>query len=270
MTELLTTVEASRLAGVGPTAIKRWADDGRLHCVKTAGGHRRFRRTELEALLRSGAGSDARPDRWDDWFDALLDQEGQFRTEARLLTERADAGSWAEVASRIGGLLTEIGERWARGSLTITEEHVMSERLRRAVARIAEALPVSSDAPVCLLAAAEGDPHTGGLWLSELTLRECGWRALWAGAPMPATELAAAVARWKPRLVAVSASRLSKPSTLGREAASLAKACRRAGAVLVLGGHGRWPAVRDARRLETFPGFAALLRELRTERVARS
>lgn len=269
MTDLLTTVEASRLAGVGPTAIKRWADDGRLHCVKTAGGHRRFRRAELEALLRADARSVTGPDQWDDWFDALLDQEGQFRVEARLLIERAEAGSWAGVAARVGALLTEIGERWVRGSLTIAEEHLMSERLRRAVGRLAEALPVPSDAPVCLLAAAEGDPHTGGLCLGELTLRECGWRALWAGAPMPASELASTITRWRPRLVALSASSLSKPAMLAKEAERVATACRRAGAVLVLGGEGRWPVVRDARRLDSFPAFATLLHEVRLGPPAR-
>ena len=260
VTELLTTKEASRLAGVGPTAIKRWADDGRLHCVKTAGGHRRFRRDELEALLRAeavpapGGGRE-----WDAWFDALLDQDGQFRVEARLLQERAAAGSWARVAERVGLLLVEVGERWVHGSLTISEERVISERLTRALARVAEAMPMRPDAPSCLVATAEGDAHTGGLLLTELTLREAGWRTMWAGAPMPATELAAAIRRWKPQMVALSASVASKPAVLAAELEKAGKACRAVGATLALGGRGKWPAIpaTTGGRFEDFPSFSA-------------
>lgn len=46
----LTTQEAASLLGVGPSSIKRWADDGRLPSMKTPGGHRRFRQADIEAL----------------------------------------------------------------------------------------------------------------------------------------------------------------------------------------------------------------------------
>ncbi|MEQ1897610.1 MAG: helix-turn-helix domain-containing protein [Vicinamibacterales bacterium] len=260
MPDLLTTREASRVAGVGPTAIKRWADDGRLSCVKTAGGHRRFRRSELEALLRAEAlAGRTGGGEWDEWFDALLDQDGQFRVEARLLQERAATGSWAQVAERVGRLLTDVGERWARGTLTITEEHLVSDRLRRAVSRVVEAMPLRPDAPSCLIATADGDPHTGGLLLTELTLREAGWRTIWAGAPIPAGELAAAITRWKPRMVALSASVAAKPSILATEVVKAGKACRAVGASLALGGRGKWPAipVSTGERFEDFASFSA-------------
>ena len=266
MTDLLTTVEASRLAGVGPTAIKRWADDGRLRCVKTAGGHRRFRRVQLEALLR--AESVSRPGgggEWDSWFDALLDQDGQFRVEARLLEKRAATGSWARVAERVGLLLVEVGERWVHGSLTISEERLISNRLTRALGRVVEAMPIGPDAPSCLVATAEGDPHTGGLSLTELTLREAGWRTIWAGAPMPAAELAAAVRRWKPPMVALSASVASKPSVLAAELEKAGKACRAVGATLALGGRGKWPAIPSSagERFQDFSSFSAFAVRLR-------
>lgn len=259
MDELLTTVEACRLAGVGPTAIKRWADGGRLHCVRTAGGHRRFRRSELQALLRAMAPQPVAPREWDEWVDALLDQEGPFLVEALLLKERAKLGSWTKVAGRIGALLAEVGDRWARGSLTVAEEHLISDRLRRALARVVESIPVPPGAPACLVAAAEGDTHTGGLALTELALREAGWRVIWGGAPMPVAELVAAIRQWRPRMVALSASVASKPSTLLAEAARVAEACRAQGTVLALGGRGHWPAIpaEAGRRFEDFESFAA-------------
>ncbi|MCO4764109.1 MAG: helix-turn-helix domain-containing protein [Myxococcales bacterium] len=50
MSDLLSTRAAAALLGVGTTTIKRWADEEVLACVKTAGGHRRFRRTDLESM----------------------------------------------------------------------------------------------------------------------------------------------------------------------------------------------------------------------------
>jgi len=52
--QLITTRAAASLLGVGTTSIKRWADEGTLPCVRTAGGHRRFRRNDVLALLHSG------------------------------------------------------------------------------------------------------------------------------------------------------------------------------------------------------------------------
>ena len=55
---LITTRAAAALLGVGTTSIKRWADDGTLACVRTAGGHRRFLRGDVLRLLQDGQGSD--------------------------------------------------------------------------------------------------------------------------------------------------------------------------------------------------------------------
>lgn len=43
--------EASRLLGIAPGTLRRWADDGRIPVFTTPGGHRRFARTTLSALL---------------------------------------------------------------------------------------------------------------------------------------------------------------------------------------------------------------------------
>lgn len=52
--ELLALGPASRLVGVDPDTLRRWADDGRVEVSITPGGHRRFHRRSLERLLRAG------------------------------------------------------------------------------------------------------------------------------------------------------------------------------------------------------------------------
>jgi excisionase family DNA binding protein len=44
---------ASRLLGVDPDTLRRWADEGRIEAFTTSGGHRRFARATLERILEA-------------------------------------------------------------------------------------------------------------------------------------------------------------------------------------------------------------------------
>lgn len=236
MDDLLSNVEVGRLAGVGPTAVKRWADQGLLPCVRTAGGHRRFHRDEVEKFLLTTRGSSASA-----FVDLLLQTDG-LGVEARLLTERSRLGSWLAVAEMLGEALSELGRRWRAGTVTIVQEHLASGRLSRALARIGDALPVAPGAPRCMLACAEGDRHALGLSLVEVALREAGWATLWAGQDTPAADLAEVARQGEAEMIAVSASAAStEPEALLRQAEVLGAACSKSGVALAFGGSGAWP-----------------------------
>ncbi|MCL6422904.1 BldC family transcriptional regulator [Brachybacterium sp. JHP9] len=48
---LLTPAEVARLFRVDPKTVTRWAMSGKLSPLRTLGGHRRYRREEVERLL---------------------------------------------------------------------------------------------------------------------------------------------------------------------------------------------------------------------------
>ena len=48
----LSLTQASELLGVHPTTLRRWADGGEVPHVRTPGGHRRFRATDLAAWMQ--------------------------------------------------------------------------------------------------------------------------------------------------------------------------------------------------------------------------
>jgi excisionase family DNA binding protein len=50
---VLTTSEVSRLLGVSPNTVTRWAREGRLPCRLTLGGHHRFERQVIEGIRES-------------------------------------------------------------------------------------------------------------------------------------------------------------------------------------------------------------------------
>ncbi len=47
---LMTPREAARVFGVNRKTLTRWVDKGKLTVVRTLGGHRRYKETEIRAL----------------------------------------------------------------------------------------------------------------------------------------------------------------------------------------------------------------------------
>ncbi|MCW2670250.1 MAG: hypothetical protein QOD70_375 [Frankiales bacterium] len=58
---LLTPGEVATLFRVDPKTVTRWASAGRIGSIRTPGGHRRFRESEVRALLRGEAADVAVP-----------------------------------------------------------------------------------------------------------------------------------------------------------------------------------------------------------------
>ena len=49
---LLTPAEVASLFRVDPKTVTRWAKSGKLTAIRTLGGHRRYRQSEVQALLK--------------------------------------------------------------------------------------------------------------------------------------------------------------------------------------------------------------------------
>jgi len=51
--KLLTPAEVAKLFRVDPKTVTRWAKAGKLTSIRTLGGHRRYKESEVKALLKS-------------------------------------------------------------------------------------------------------------------------------------------------------------------------------------------------------------------------
>jgi excisionase family DNA binding protein len=82
--EWLTLGQAARFLGVAQSTIRKWSDQGRVPAFYTPGGHRRFRRSDLDAFLaRSGPGrQQAGP------TVLLVDDDERMRELVRMELER--------------------------------------------------------------------------------------------------------------------------------------------------------------------------------------
>lgn len=142
---------ASRMVGVDPDTLRRWADEGRIEAYVTPGGHRRFDRQTIEALVsarRTGsrplASLGASPERLTRAYrrsyvadstarDVPADDEHQrehYRRDGRLLVEAlvahldADAADAAErdrSEADATALVDDLARRLATSGTSLTE-----------------------------------------------------------------------------------------------------------------------------------------------------
>lgn len=254
---------------MGTTSVKRWADSGLLRCVKTPGGHRRYPRDSVETFLSHNQhqGDPDRPSlqsHCDAWLLKLSRGMGASEIARALQAEHRRHGSWFAVADAMSDVLDEIGRAWARGDITVIQEHIISERIARATARLSESMTIAQGAPNCLLMSAEGDDHTLGLSLVELCLREAGWKVTWTGRKTPVHFVCEFIANNDIDMVAVSASEYSRDAgVLADQAARLGAVCEELDIPMLLGGKGLWPERPSyGRRLRTFQQLREMLNEL--------
>jgi len=159
--ERLALGEASRLLGVDPDTLRRWADEGRVPAFTTPGGHRRFERRALERLVatrRTGptgglAGLGATPDRLsaayrrrygeqrgsgpDPRTYVPVDERDNFRDAGRRLVDALvrhldESGQGRAAAERDAVALSEhLGERLAVNGVPMSDAVSMFVAARR-------------------------------------------------------------------------------------------------------------------------------------------
>jgi excisionase family DNA binding protein len=114
--------EASRLVGVGPDTLRRWADSGKVQSYQTPGGHRRFLRSSLEAMINA-------PRRNRYGIERLHDSAGTISGELHRRMERTGyAGQpWQ---ARLSAEQRADFRRWGQRTFNLVIEYVSAGKRR--------------------------------------------------------------------------------------------------------------------------------------------
>lgn len=128
--ERLALGEASRLLGVDPDTLRRWADEGRVPAFTTPGGHRRFERRALERLIaarRTGpsgglAGLGASPDRLSAAYRRRYGEHHGLAPDPRATVPVAERESYREIGRKlVDALVRHLDETGPRRALAERE-----------------------------------------------------------------------------------------------------------------------------------------------------
>ncbi|MGZ8563466.1 MAG: helix-turn-helix domain-containing protein, partial [Candidatus Limnocylindria bacterium] len=111
---------ASRLVGVGHDTLRRWADSGKVQSYQTPGGHRRFLRSSLEAMINA-------PRRARYGMERLPDSRQTMAGELHRRIQRAGHGSQPWQARLSAEQRTEF-RRWGQRTFDLVIEYVAATK----------------------------------------------------------------------------------------------------------------------------------------------
>ena len=119
--------------------------------------------------------------------------------------------------------LTEIGEGWYRGDVTVQQEHFASTLTARRLQTMIAAAPTPTRLERVLVVDPPEEQHTIGLLAIDLFLRRQGWDVIDLGADVPLDRLEHMLTVIRPHLVIASAQQLPAVYTLQGLAASVTR-----------------------------------------------
>ena len=150
--------QIAEIIGVNVSTIKRWTDSGKLQCHQSAGGHRKFHLYHLTEFLKQHKKTSTNINvnnliGKNDNLTKAIDQE-KYKYLVQYSYEKLISGDSEKIISLNNSLilkkyklydifdkilnptLIKIGEQWSKGNLTITEEHLASEIIKKFLTNI--------------------------------------------------------------------------------------------------------------------------------------
>lgn len=220
---------AARLTGLSPDLLRAWERRYRVvEPVRSAGGTRRYRESDVEKLrlmkavvdaghrigdvaglsvdeLRSRVSHDEVS--FSDPVEATLravENLDALEAERLISTQLAALGAVRFAKQFALPLLVAIGDRWEARRLCVASEHLASALLRSLLGSALRPTAAHRHAPVVVFATLPGERHELGLLIAALTALGAGANPLYLGADLPASELSNAAVNAKAGAVALS------------------------------------------------------------------
>jgi DNA-binding transcriptional MerR regulator/methylmalonyl-CoA mutase cobalamin-binding subunit len=221
---------ASRLTGLSPELLRAWERRYQIvEPLRTAGGTRRYRASDLERLRLVKAAVDAGhrisqvaaldplellrratptgPPPQQAGLERILVALDRLDSEEsqRLLTLEFSALGPVRFARELAlPLVREIGERWADKQLGIASEHLATGVLRSMLGSALRPNAAARLGPTMVFATPSGERHELGLQSAALTAMGAGANPIYLGAELPVEDLIDAVVRTDAIVLALS------------------------------------------------------------------
>ncbi len=252
--------EAAKILGVNVSTIKRWTDEGKLPCIKTAGGHRKFLMEHLADFLSTHKKKTEKLNLFpiESTADLRISQhivKGDFHYLQDLILKNALSADTDKIQQILNGLylsqyplyqiydhlltpvLYEIGEMWAKGEIAIAEEHMATQAITDAIIRLQGIIHLPRKKigkALCLNFTKEF--HFLALKMVHHLLELRGFKVFFAGQNTPLQQIENIFDAYHPHRVYVSGTIIENKKEMQNEFKKFADLCLKYKAKLFVGG----------------------------------
>jgi excisionase family DNA binding protein len=259
---VMNSEEAARVLGVNVSSIKRWTDEGKLTCIKTAGGHRKFQMKHLADFLERNNKKTSKLNVFS--IENAQDLEinyhilkGDFEYLIPFVIRKALQANRDDVQNVFTGLylsqyplyqiyddlvtpaLHEIGDRWMQNKLSITEEHIGTHVIRDCIIRLQGIIKVprkKHSSAVCLNLSSE--LHDIALKMVQNLLELRGLKTYFSGQKTPYLDLEMLLKKIKPDRLYISSTLNEDTLAAQSEIDFIFNLCSQFGTKVFIGGTG--------------------------------
>jgi MerR family transcriptional regulator, light-induced transcriptional regulator len=274
--------QIARAIGVSESTLKRWCDSGLIAMTKTAGGHRRIEVAAVIQFLRETGRRLVEPELLNLPVTAGKTEWTLTRATDRLVSSLV-AGDESVVRQIIFDLLLadhsvtaifddvltpawhRIGDQWGCGEVAVYQERRACEICMRCLHELRATSLIADAFPTAVGATVEADIYTLPITMSEIVLRNVGWKTTLLGTNLPFDTLCDAIEASPPKLFWVSVSYIVDESAFVAGVNGLFDVAHANNAAMAIGGQA---LVESIRRQIQYSAFCESFRDL--ERFARS
>jgi excisionase family DNA binding protein len=258
--QYINSEEAARILGVNVSTIKRWTDEGKLGCIKSAGGHRKFLMEHLAKFLEKNKKKAEKVNLFplESEADLRISQriiKGDFHYLSDYLLKNSLTANIEKIQQVLNGLylgqyplsqiydhlitpvLHEIGQLWVDEKISIAEEHIASQSIRDALIRLQGIIRFPSKKigkVFCLNFSNEF--HSIALKMAAHVLELRGFKVLFAGQNTPLIQIEKVFEIYRPLRIYVSGTVVEDKESTQQEFKKIADLCQKYQAKLFVGG----------------------------------
>lgn len=256
------SIEAAKVLGVNVSTIKRWTDEGKLKCIKSAGGHRKFLISHLADFLENHKEKMSKASLFPaesktDLKVSYYIMKGDFEFLKEHVRKQALLGKRDLVQNTLNGLylgqyplyeiydrlltpvLHQIGEMWYQGKLSIVEEHIASQTIRDTITRLQGIIRIpakKTGKAFCLNLSYE--LHDIALKMTDHILEARGYKTFYSGQTTPILKLEHLFEKVRPQRVYISSTLIKDTAVFEEEFRNVCDIGEQFEAQVFIGGQG--------------------------------
>ncbi|MGD9899330.1 MAG: B12-binding domain-containing protein [Calditrichaceae bacterium] len=256
------TEEAAVILGVNVSTIKRWTDSGKVECVKTAGGHRKFLIEHLKKFIEENNKYSSKIqilpiEKEEDLqvsyhifqhdFDYLIAYTLQQALNCdRSRVQQVFNGLYLaqfqlyEIYDRlVTPVLYQIGEMWEKEIISVAEEHFASQTIKDSLIRLQGIIRMPQKRiGMVMCMNFDHELHDIALKMVDHLLELRGFKVFFSGQNTPGTRLEYIFDHFAPDRMYISSTYIDDQDRIQKEFDRICELCDRFSIQLFVGGRG--------------------------------